>query len=142
MKTFIAVKSYLCKSILAKQRVISSFLLCAFAIIFAHSIIPHHHHEGNGVASFTIPDDNDGFLGHAFSFFQHDKGSAIIYEGSSPTYQTQKISFYTDVLPLVQCFVRRLYEPPLIHADYYSNSFTLSSYPLTSLFRGPPVLVG
>ena len=133
--------------VLLKQRFISSFLLCAFAIIFAHSIIPHHHHEGRGIGNYNHPvkggdDDDDtghNFLGRAFSFFQHDKGNTVVYEASSPTYQSQKISIDKDVLPLVQYFVRKLYEPPLIHADNYLFSFTFSSYSDTNLFRGPPV---
>jgi hypothetical protein len=133
--------------VLLRQRFISSFLLCAFAIIFAHSIIPHHHHEGRDIGRFAIPDDDhddtdDSVLGHAFSFFQHDKGNTVVYEASSPTYQAQKVSFYNDVLPFVQHLVRKLYEPPLKHIDNYSFSFPFSSYSESTPFRGPPVLVG
>lgn len=38
-------------SYLAKQRFISSILLCAFAVLFAHSVVPHHHHDETPVAT-------------------------------------------------------------------------------------------
>lgn len=77
---------------MAKKRFISSFLLCAFAILFAHSIIPHHHHEEAGTEQHNSrhDDDHDGidnnFLGHAFSYFEHEREGSIIYETASPSF--------------------------------------------------------
>ncbi len=78
---------------MAKKRFISSILLCAFAVIFAHSIIPHHHHEEEITAQHQGSHNDDhedidhNFLGEAFSHFQHEQGSDIVYETASPVYQ-------------------------------------------------------
>lgn len=133
---------------LLKQRFISSLLLCAFAIIFAHSVIPHHHHDEAVTAQHNTFQDDDHddldhhFLGQAFSFFQHDQGGIIIYEAASSSCECSKIKIVKDAFLLAQHVVRLLYEPPLRHSANYSFSFTSSSYTFTNPFRGPPVLVG
>ncbi len=130
---------------MAKKRFISSILLCAFAVIFAHSIIPHHHHEEERTAQHQGSHDDDhedidhNFLGQAFSHFQHEQGSGIVYETASPVYQYSKVNLNNDTYFLVQYIVQILHKPPLKHPEPYPFNFSSSSYSVTSLLRGPPV---
>lgn len=130
---------------MAKKRFISSFLLCAFAILFAHTIIPHHHHEEADTEQHNSHhgDDHDDidhdFLGHAFSYFEHEKEGSIIYETASPSFECSKVSFDKDAVLLVNYIIRQLHKPPLIHKEVPSITFTLSFYSNSRLFRGPPM---
>ena len=97
---------------MAKKRFISSILLCAFAVIFAHTIIPHHHHEEATATHQSNHHDDDhddldnNFLEQAFSHFQHEQGSGIVYETASPVYQYSKVNVDKDTYFLVQYPVR------------------------------------
>lgn len=131
---------------MAKQRFISTILLCAFAVLFAHSIIPHHHEEETFAHHQATHDDdhNDidqNFLGQAFSHFQHEQGSTINYETASPDYNCSKVNFDQNTFLLVQYIVQVLHKPPIKHPEPYSTHFTSSSYSVTALLRGPPVAV-
>lgn len=139
------VKKLPLRLVLLRQRFISSILLCAFAVLFAHSITPHHHHE----EAFTIQhqdhhdkDDEDTdntFLGHAFSHFQHDQDNSIVYETASPVSKFPKASFDKGAFLIVQYFVQAHYKPPLKHIEHPAFYCTSSSFSATSLLRGPPV---
>ncbi len=75
MKQFqwIINKNYLCTPVLIKKRIISSLLLCAFAILFAHSTLPHVHHEAEqAVEKHHHNDEEDDHHG-IFSFAQLDE---------------------------------------------------------------------
>ena len=130
---------------MAKKRFISSILLCAFAVIFAHSIIPHHHHEEERTAQHQGSHDDDhedidhNFLGQAFSHFQHEQGGNIVYETASPVAQYSKVNVDKDTYLLVQYIVQVLHKPPLKHPETYPFYFLSSSYSVTSPLRGPPV---
>ncbi|MEP7231108.1 MAG: hypothetical protein ABI691_12695 [Ginsengibacter sp.] len=130
---------------MAKKRFISSILLCAFSVIFAHSIIPHHHHEEESTAQHQGSHDDDhedidhDFLGEAFSHFQHEAGSNIVYETASPVYQFSKVNLEKGSFFLVAYIVEALHKPPLKHRELYTINFSSSSYSGTSLLRGPPV---
>ncbi len=130
---------------MAKKRFISSILLCAFALLFAHSITPHHHHEEVVTLQHNDHHDDDNedtansFLGHAFSHFQHEQGSGIVYETPSPVYQYSKVNVYKDTYFLVQYIVQVLHKPPLKHPEPYPFNFTSSAFSATSLLRGPPM---
>ncbi len=130
---------------MAKKRLISSILLCTFAVIFAHSIIPHHHHEEESTAQHQGSHDDDhgdidhNFLGEAFSHFQHEAGSGIVYETTSPVYQYSKVNLEKGAFFLVHYIVEVLHKPPLKHPEPYPFNFSSSFYSVASLLRGPPV---
>jgi hypothetical protein len=131
--------------LLAKKSFISSLLLCVFAIVFVHSIIPHHHHEEVTTEQGSNHHDDDhndldnNFLGEAFSHFQHDAGSTILYETPSPSFQCSKFSIDQDVFLLTCYVVRQFYKPPLISIEPSSIIFLSSILSAVHLFRGPPV---
>jgi len=132
---------------LIKKRFISSILLCAFAVLFAHSVVPHHHHDEAATTQHQASNDDDhddidhNFLGQIFSHFQQEHGSRIAYETASPDLQYSKVNFDKGTFLLVQYIVQVLFKPPLNHAETSPFYFTSSSYSVTSLLRGPPVLV-
>ena len=130
---------------MAKKRFISSILLCAFAVIFAHTIIPHHHHEEATATHQSNHHDDDhddldnNFLEQAFSHFQHEQGSGIVYETASLVYQYSKVNVDKDTYFLVQYIVQVLHKTRLKHPEPYPFNFSSSSYSVTSFLRGPPV---
>ena len=130
---------------LAKKRFISSILLCAFAVLFAHSIIPHYHHEeATATHQSSHHDDDhddlgDNYLGQVFSHFQHDSNSGVTYQTASPTFKCSKIAIDKEAILFTQYVIRQLFKPPIIHRPHYSFAFTPSTYSASSLFRGPPV---
>ncbi len=130
---------------MARKRFISSILLCAFAVIFAHSVVPHHHHEEERTVQHQTSHDDDhedidhNFLGQAFSHFQHEQGGNIVYENTSPVAQYSKVNLDKDTYFLVQYIVQELHKPPLKHPEPYPFNFSSSSYSDTRLLRGPPV---
>jgi len=132
---------------LVKQRFISSLLLCAFAVLFAHTIIPHHHHEEEATEHHQGSHDDDhddidqNFLGQAFSHFQHPQGNTVVYETASNGYQSTKVNFDKHTFFLVQYIVQVLHKPLLQHTEPYPIYFTSSAYSVTSLLRGPPAAV-
>jgi hypothetical protein len=130
---------------LAKKRLISSFLLCAFAVLFAHSIIPHHHHEEATFMQHGDHDDDDhndidhNFLGKAFSHFQHESGSTITYETASSSFQGSKFSVDKDAIFFTQYVISQIFKPPIIYGEHSLFALICSPFLNTSLFRGPPV---
>ena len=132
-------------SFLVNQRFISSILLCAFAVLFAHSIVPHHHHEeatATHQSSYHNDDDDDlenNFLGQAFTHFQHENNSSVTYQTASLNFQCSKFAIDKEAILLTQYVIRQLFKPPTIHSPHYSFAFTPSTYLASSLFRGPPM---
>ena len=76
--------------LLKNKRFISFILLSAFTLVFAHSVIPHHHqdeasahHDASQHDNHDEHEDTDqNFLAQAFSHFQHE-GSDVVYETAS-----------------------------------------------------------
>lgn len=131
---------------MAKQRFISAVLLCAFAVIFAHSVTPHHHDEEEFEHHQTShhDDHNDidhNFLGQALSHLQHEAGSTFVYETATPDLLSSKVSFDKNALLVVQYIVQVLHKPPIKHAEPPPVYFASSCYSVTTLLRGPPALV-
>jgi hypothetical protein len=97
---------------LAKKRFISSILLCAFAVLFAHSIIPHHHHDEATATHQSDHHDDDhddldnNYLGQVFSLFQHENNSGITYQTASPTFQCSQFSIDKEAVLITQYFIR------------------------------------
>ncbi len=132
---------------MAKKRFISSILLCAFAVLFAHSIIPHHHHEEEATEQHDSSHDEDhddidnNFLGQAFSHLQHQQGGTFVYETATPDLQCSKVNFDKNALLLVQYIVQVLHKPPIKHPEPYLIDFTSFFYSVTTLLRGTPSLL-
>ena len=130
---------------LAKKRLISSILLCAFAVLFAHSIIPHHHHEEATATHQSSHHDDDhddldnNYLGQVFSHFQHESNANIIYQTASSTYQSSQFSIDEEAILVTQYFIRQLFKPPIKHKEHIPFAFTPFNYSASSLFRGPPM---
>jgi len=132
-------------SCLAKQRFISSILLCAFAVLFAHSIIPHHHHE-EATTTHQSSDRNDeqndlknNLLGQAFANFQHENSGGITYQTDSSTFQCLNLSVDKDITLFTPPVIVKLFKPPITHSKHYFLDFTSLRYSACSLFRGPPM---
>lgn len=141
----VLTKYYLCPHLL-RNRIISSFFLCAFTVLFSHSIVPHHHAEERYTYHQPSNDDDHddtdhNFLGDAFSHFQHQKGSTAAYETTSSDCQCSKVNVDEHTFLLVQYIVQVLHKPPTKHPEPYPKHFTSSSYSVTTLLRGPPVAV-
>lgn len=132
---------------LTKKRFISSILLCAFAILFAHSIIPHHHHEEATVMHQSDHHDddhediNDNYFGQVFSHFQHESRGGVTYQTASPTFQCSNVSVDKDAVLITQYVIRQLFKPPIIHIEHPSFIFGSSHYSATPLLSGPPSLM-
>ena len=133
-------------ALLIKKQLISSFLLCVFSIVFAHSVIPHHHHDEIAIAHHDNQNNNDhdkldnNFLGQLFSHLQHDSGSSIIYEASSSSSQCLKINPSKDVILFTWLVIKQLYKPPpLTRKAHSAFIFLPSGYSDYNFFRGPPM---
>ena len=130
---------------MAKYRFISSVLLCAYAILLAHSIIPHHHYGEIITAQQDDHHDDDhndidhNFLGEAFSHFQHDSGGAIVYVTTSSTYEISKISIDKDVVLYTCYIIKLLYKPPIVYYQTPAATLSFLFYLNSGLFRGPPM---
>jgi hypothetical protein len=131
--------------ILVKKRLISLFLLCVFAIIFAHSVIPHTHADDYSHYGTVVHGDDDNHydllqnpLSHAFSHFQHDQGNTVIYESSSVDAQISKVQLDAASFRFMQLVIQTVFSEPLKHSEYYSNPFIRYHYSVTQTLRGPP----
>jgi hypothetical protein len=128
---------------LAKKRIISSLLLCVFAIIFAHSVVPHHHEEEH-LAHHKTTDSNhhedtdDNFLGQAFSQFQHEQTSTIIFETVFGVYHCPKVNIDKGTVLFVQFILQTIHRPPIEHPDIYPVHLIPQFYTSADFLRGPP----
>ena len=135
--------------VLEKKRIISSFFLFVFAIIFAHSIIPHHHHDEADLASQYskhveqhddhYDDADDNFLAEAFSYFQHPGANTPIYT-SNASEDFSIIATAKDIAIFTLYLERHFFKPPLVHFERSSFTFIPSPFAETGLFRGPPAV--
>ena len=130
---------------MATQRIISSILLCAFTVLFAHSITPHLHHEAANATHQISQHDNDhddadnNFLSRVFSNFQH-ASSGSIYHSTSPTFKYSKFNIDKQVVLITEYFIRQLFKPPIKHFEHNFFTFIPSNYTASNLFRGPPIV--
>ena len=126
-----------------RQRTISAFLLFAFLIVFAHSVIPHHHDDEDNLSTHQTPgaddhsDVNHNFLSEAFSHLQHEHDGTIIYENATAKQQYSKTGF-DEALLAVEYIVKVLYKPPIKYPEPRSIYFTSFLYSTQALLRGPP----
>jgi len=131
---------------LRRQRTISSFLLFVFLIVFAHSVIPHHHDDEDNLSTHQIPGADDhsdidhNFLSEAFSHLQHEHDGTIIYENATVKQQYSKTGFY-DALLTVEYIVKVLYKPPIKYPEPRSIYFTPFLYSTQAFLRGPPEML-
>jgi hypothetical protein len=136
------VYAYLCPH-LAKKRIISSLLLCVFAIIFAHSVVPHHHEEEHSAHQQSShgndqDDIDDNFLGQAFSHFQHEQSSTLVYETVSADYHCSKVIIDKGTVLFVQFILQAIHKPPIEHPPIYPVRLTPQFGNSADFLRGPP----
>ncbi len=120
--------------------IILPFLLTAWAIIFAHSIIPHHHHNQNDTLSHCqynqVLTDLD-IQQEQFNNFDHDCTDHACH-------------FHVDVLTKIsidQVFITNSdndYSNYLIESKsgkmVFDKAFFSDQIPKTNYLRGPPLL--
>ena len=130
---------------LAKQRHISTFLLCVFALMFTHSVVPHlHHEEGSATHQSNHHDDDDhddfdaNFLEKAFSHVQHVSNGSTAFQTSTPSVVYSKFVADEDAVIFAQYVIKQFFKPPIIHQAHNTFSFTSSHFSASNLFRGPP----
>lgn len=129
---------------LNRQRIISYLLLFTFAIVFAHSVIPHHEKDDDLLCTEhqANPDQHkdidNSFLGSAFANFQHEQGRAIVYEHSGLDYQFSKDSKTNKSVLLLTYLLNQFYQsPPQYHIQQNEN-FSSAIIVSQQQFRGPP----
>ncbi len=113
--------------------------------MFAHSIVPHHHHEKD-ISTFQSnyhDDDNDDFDGNflqkAFSNVQHVSNSSNTCQATTSTSsQYSKFVVDEDAILLGQYFFKQFFKPPIIHQAQNKITFTSTILLASNLFRGPP----
>lgn len=132
--------------LLAKQRYISSFLLCVFALLFAHSIVPHQHHEEDSAPHQSNHHDDDNhddadtnFLQKVFSQVQHIGNASLTSQTTTSTSsQYSKFVADEDAVIFTQYILKQFFKPPLIHQAHNTIAFACSQHSASNLFRGPP----
>ena len=122
-----------------KRNVIVVFLLVAFTVVLAHSIVPHHHHNiavHNEDEKSEHEDENS--LEHSFEHYTHTGTSGDYFIPSPASHSTQDIVSLEMYFPIVafthQAIV--LYTIPVVH----SNDCSFISYDSlhSKGLRGPP----
>ena len=132
--------------LLAKQRYISSFLLCLFALMFAHSIVPHQHHEEDSATHQSDHHDGDdhddfdtNFLQKAFFNVQHASNSSNTCQTTTSTSpQYSKFVADEDAVVFAQYVLKQFFRPPIIHQAHITFAFKSTQFSASNLFRGPP----
>jgi len=129
---------------LNKKSYISLLFLLSFAVLFAHSITPHHHDEEK-IAQYGGTDNDDDHndidnnsLANAFGSFDHGDATTIIYEAASTASPFKKVNSERATILPVQHFMSLLEKPPLIHSEHTLLCPVPSPYSDTKHFRGPP----
>ena len=124
-----------------KRISITLLFFTAFAVMMAHSVIPHHHHEEETTSEHHDKDhhDDDNGLDNLFSHFQHiGINNQFVSTHQSPSIKQIDIP-HADIVFITSCNfifsdtgepVPILFpDPPDIHSPSGSSAFSL---------RGPP----
>jgi len=129
---------------LNKKSYISLLFLLSFAVLFTHSITPHHHEEEK-IAQYGGTDNDDDHndidnnpLANAFGSFDHGGATTVIYEAASTASLFNKVNTEKAAILPVQHFISLLEKPPLIHAEHSLCFLIPAAYSSTKNFRGPP----
>lgn len=124
-----------------KNKFITSLLLVAFTIVLAHSIIPHHHYDGNNneFAYSSQSHDEENSLQHSFEMYGKSTNTADYFLPTN--HYVPLFDFYENVNTATQSFI---FSNVIVIIDRKYNHYlppTLSTHYLFSLpFRGPPVI--
>jgi len=129
---------------LNKKSYIALLFLLSFAVLFTHSIIPHHHDEEK-IAQYGGADNDDDHndiddnpLANAFGSFDHGGATTVIYEAASTASLFNKVNTEKAAILPVQHFISLLEKPPSIHSEHTLFCPVPSAYSVTKHFRGPP----
>lgn len=120
------------------KKIILPFLLLAWTIIFAHSVIPHHHHNPNDVISHCEHNHNayiPTYVEESFHDCDHDCSANACH-------------FHVDVLTkinidndfIISFDFQTLYNLEISNSGgiIFNQNFTLELFPKTKFLRGPP----
>ena len=122
-----------------KRNCIVVFLLFAFTLVLAHSIVPHHHHNiavHNEDEKSEHEDENS--LEHSFEHYTHTGTSGDCFIPSSASHNSQHIVSFETYFPTFTFTTKEvlLYTLSIVH----SNDCSFISYDSlhSKGLRGPP----
>ena len=132
-------------------------LYLAFTIVFAHSIVPHHHdemeatehHHNEAEATEHHHDsgadhheDEDSPLAHDFEHFHHS-GSTIQFIPSHFSILKSLNSFELPVfIQPVSFLVKACESPPVVQGFTWQHAFYSFLFYLQTSLRAPPFFIG
>jgi hypothetical protein len=122
-----------------KRNIIVVFLLFAFTVVLAHSIIPHHHHDDKiETESKDHGHDDENSLEHSFEHYMH-AGNSTDYFIQNPN--CNNVHFITTVSDIsIFIFKNKEVVLPIVSPINSSNDSYLSYDGLFSAgLRGPPL---
>jgi hypothetical protein len=137
--------------VIKNKKVILSFLFLAWSIIFAHSIVPHHHHFEliSAQKGHCCHEHNDHHEGH--DHHQDDYSVTTEFDFCDHNESNHTCHFHVDVLTKVSVdnfFIlkqeKELYDDlNCIETNnyIYYKEFVSDKIPKTEHLRGPPQLV-
>lgn len=134
---------YIC-SVIKNKRIILSVLFLAWTIIFAHSVVPHHHH----VEKFYL-DKGHSHGHHQDHCHDNDLCNEQIHECNHDCHD-HACHFHVEVLTQIsidKIFIANIentffsYSPLKEKSDYTCNTeIVFDQLPKTDHLRGPPVI--
>lgn len=138
---------YIC-SVIKNKRIILSILFLAWTIIFAHGIIPHHHH----VEKFCLEKTSHSHDHHHHHYphqHENDLWNDQIHECNHDCHD-HTCHFHVEVLTQIsidKTFIANIentffsYSPLKEKNDYtYNTEIVFDQLPKTDHLRGPPVI--
>ena len=123
-----------------KRFSIALLFFTAFAVMMAHSVIPHHHHEEETATDYHNKDhDDDNGLGNLFSHFQHvGVNNQFVSTHQSPTIkQIDILQAYITFITSYNFYFSHTGEPVPIYFPDPPDIFSSSGSAVFCL-RGPP----
>ena len=124
-----------------KRNVIVVFLLFAFTVVLAHSIIPHHHHDDKiETESKDHGHADENSLEHSFEHYMH-AGNSTDYFIQNPN--CSAICFSTSEVNHISTFIFKNKEVVLsIARPINSSNDSFLSYDglFSAGLRGPPLV--
>ncbi len=133
---------------MTKKRFISFFLLCAFTMLFAHSVIPHYHYQSVDIGHHDDqhndfhdnPHDlKNDFFGHIFSHQQHAYSNIVSNGPASQSILISKLTIEKQAIFYTQYIISLLFQPAAIHKPRSHTAGILPCYASCRLLRGPPM---
>lgn len=127
------------------KRIILPFLLIAWAIIFVHSIVPHHHHSG-------INTEQNQCHHESHIKYQNHNEVSLIPEYTCCNHDNEDHACHFHVETLTQISIDNNFIPNELNSllsdlscietthTYYFEEFIFCNIPKTDYLRGPPVI--